>query len=78
LPENATLATNREDRMRSRRQAPPDGLKYLAEPVIAAIGAERAQVEGELGHLICGRYLGDRDGHPNVCWKSRGHGGTHL
>ena len=64
--------------MRSRKPAPSDGLKYLDEPLIVAVGAERARVESELGHMVCGRYLGDRDGHPNVCWESPAHAGGHL
>ena len=64
--------------MRSRKPAPSDGLRYLDEPRIIAVRAERARVEGELGHVVCGRYLGDREGHPNVCWKSRAHAGSHL
>jgi hypothetical protein len=53
-------------------------LKYQDEPLIVAVLAERARVESELGHVICGRYLGDRDAHPNVCWQSRAHAGSHL
>jgi hypothetical protein len=65
--------------MRVRKQgASPDGLKYLSEPVLLAIRAERTRVENQLDHVICGRYLGTRDGRPNVCWKSRGHAGSHL
>jgi hypothetical protein len=64
--------------MGSRKHQPPDGLAYQPESLLAAVGAECSRVEHELGHAICGRYLGNRDGHPNVCWKSRGHGGSHL
>jgi hypothetical protein len=63
--------------MRSRN-AQSDGLKYLDERIIVAIRAEQARVKSDLGHTICGRYLGNRDGHPNVCWQSRGHAGSHL
>jgi hypothetical protein len=64
--------------MRSGKPGPSDGLKYQDEPLIVAVLAERARVESELGHVICGRYLGDRDAHPNVCWQSRAHAGSHL
>ena len=64
--------------MRPRKPAPSDGLKYQDERIIAAVRDERARVETEFGHTICGRYLGDRDGHPNVCWRSRAHTGSHL
>jgi len=64
--------------MRSRKHQSPDGLAYLAAPLRAAVDVERSRVEHELGHGICGRYLGTRDGHPNLCWKSRGHRGSHL
>jgi hypothetical protein len=65
--------------MRSRTSSPSSaGLRHLPEPVVATIHAERARVESDLGHVICGRYLGNRDGHPNVCWQSRGHAGSHL
>jgi len=65
--------------MRPRKSSPSSaGLRYLPELVVAAIYAERARVESDLGHVICGRYLGNRDGHPNLCWQSRGHTGIHL
>jgi len=64
--------------MRSRKPTPSDGLKYQDERLVAAVRDERARVESDLGHLICGRYLGDRAGHPNVCWRSRAHTGGHL
>lgn len=67
-----------ETRVRSRTQQPPDGLQYLAKPLLAAIAAAQAQVEGELGHPICGRYLGGTDEHPNVCWRAPLHEGSHL
>jgi hypothetical protein len=65
--------------MRLRKRGPsPDGLMYLSEPVLLAIRTECRRVETQLDHVICGRYLGTRDGRPNVCWKSRGHAGSHL
>jgi hypothetical protein len=64
--------------MRSRKPAPSDGLKYLDEQLIVAIRAEHARIEGELGHRVCGRYLGDRAGNPDVCWQSPAHQGLHL
>jgi hypothetical protein len=64
--------------MRSGRPAPSDGLKYLDEPLIVAVRAERARVESELGRVVCGRYLGGRDGRPNVCWQSPAHAGRHV
>ena len=56
----------------------PSGLVYLPKSLLAAIAAEQERVERKLGLSICGRYLGGPDGHPNVCWRSRGHGGVHL
>ena len=64
--------------MRSRNQASRDGENYLAQSDVTAISAERTRVETELGHEICGRYLGTRNGHTDVCWKTRQHTGTHL
>jgi hypothetical protein len=65
--------------MRSRKSAAAsDGLKYLSQPLLASIHAECARVETQLGHVICGRYLGTRDGNPDVCWESRGHAGHHI
>jgi hypothetical protein len=64
--------------MRSGRHQPSNGLAYLATPLLAAIAAKTARVEGDLGHSICGRYLGGPDGDPNVCWRSPGHDGSHL
>ena len=54
------------------------GLRYVPESVVTAVYAERTRVERDLGHVICGRYLGGPDSHPNVCWQSRGHAGIHL
>jgi hypothetical protein len=64
--------------MRSRKAAPSDGLKYQDERLVASVRNERARVTTALGHMICGRYLGNRDGHPNVCWESPRHGGSHT
>jgi len=64
--------------MQSRNRESRSGESYLAKSDVTAIGAERIQVESELGHGICGRYLGTRNGHPDVCWKTRQHAGTHL
>ena len=64
--------------MRSRKPAPSDGMNYLDEALIVAVRAEHARVEGELGHRVCGRYLGEQAGHPNVCWRSPAHAGRHL
>jgi len=50
----------------------------VPESVVTAVYAERTRVERDLGHVICGRYLGGPDSHPNVCWQSRGHAGIHL
>jgi hypothetical protein len=64
--------------MRARRHQPSSGLAYLPEPLLAAISAECTRVKGDLGHSICGHYLGGRDEHPNVCWRFPGHDGSHL
>ncbi len=54
------------------------GESYLTVGDVASIDTERARTEAELGHAICGHYLGTRNGHPDVCWKTRRHAGTHL
>ena len=64
--------------MRVRSTAAENQLRYLSDEVVAGILAERANVEQRLDHRICGHYLGNRAGRPNVCWEPRGHPGTHL
>ena len=64
--------------MTVRRKAAHNPLRYLSDEVVAGITTERANVEHRLSHEVCGRYLGNRDGHPNVCWEPRGHPGGHL
>jgi hypothetical protein len=68
----------KERRVKVRRSIPHNELRYLSDPEVALIAAERSDAEQHLGHVICGRYLGSRDGRPNLCWKSRGHTGSHL
>jgi hypothetical protein len=64
--------------MRARTRESRNGENYLAASTVTAIDQERTKVETELEHVICGRYLGTRNGRPDVCWKSRHHAGTHL
>ena len=64
--------------MTVQRSLTDKGLRYRSDTEVAQIAAERSAVEHRLGHVICGHYLGNRDGQPNVCWLSRGHSGRHL
>jgi len=64
--------------VRARTSIYPKELRYLSPADKGRIITERADTESRLGHSICGRYLGTSDDHPNVCWKTPGHPGTHL
>jgi hypothetical protein len=64
--------------MRTRNRSSRDGESHLAASEVRAIATQRTRVENELGHAICGRYLGTRGGRADVCWKTPRHAGTHL
>ena len=64
--------------MRVRRTAAENQLRHLSDEVVSGTVAERTNVEHRLGHGICGRDRGNRDGRPTVCWKPCGRPGAHL
>jgi len=53
-------------------------LRYRSDTERAWMAGGRSDAEQRLGHVVCGHYLGSREGRPNVCWRSRGHSGRHL
>jgi hypothetical protein len=63
--------------MPASNHEPRRGQHYLSESVVTAMAAECKRIDSDLGHVVWGRYLGNRDGHPNVSSQTRGRTGTH-